>query len=524
MRVTVDPMSLSAAELPDLAEMHRYPMLEDLQGVDPRQKLISEALNNSGARRSTLLIVLVHAFALGLGAAISAIVAHSVSFVIAFLCAGSVLLSTSTTGRFRTRMVPDFVGQLSRVAGSVAAGAALPFMAVALFDASRTNFRAFAGLVLMLFLMSLAADWTSAWTIRRMWARGRLRSRAVMIGSGRLANELAVELRLRQEYGVDLVDVIEPTQGDSLAEELIDRLANSRSDRLIVAPLEDESGDGASLVYAVRRALSYGVPTFVVPRLYEMGLGLDSMSPDRARGYPLVRVQRSAHPTIGLKAKRMIDVIVSSAVLLATLPISLVLAFLVQVTSPGPVLFRQLRVGQNGQVFEMLKFRSMAASDNEHTERSSEHRITRVGRFLRATSLDELPQFWNVFNGDMTLVGPRPERVPFVEEGLRLYPGYFERHRMPMGLTGLAQVAGLRGEDTSVVERVKFDNLYVDQWSIALDLQIMAKTAFAILLQTKYRLRERELAAAITQIPHNAELREVVDAANLAARPSATES
>ncbi len=504
-------MSLSAVNSAGTIDENHYPLLESLQRVDSREKSIRESLRESGGRKSTILIVAVYVVALILGATISAFVAHSVSFALAMAAAASVIASLSTTGRFRTRMVPDFVGQLSRVAGSVAAGAAIPFMAIAFFDASRTNFRAFAGLAVMLFVMSLAADWTSALIIRRMWARGRLRSRALVIGSGRLANELAVELRLRQEYGVDLVDVVELDQPGSLAERVVDRLASSGADRLIIAPLENEQNDGESLVAAVRQSLGFGVPTFVVPRLYEMGLGLDSMSPDRARGYPLVRVQRSAHPTMALRGKRLVDIAVSSVVLVLSMPVMLCIALLIRLTSPGSVLFRQPRVGANGAVFDMLKFRSMSHSENAHAERASGHRITPIGKIIRATSLDELPQFWNVFVGDMTLVGPRPERVSFVEEGLRLYPGYFERHRMPMGLTGLAQVAGLRGEDTSVVERVKFDNLYIDQWSMALDLQIIAKTAFAILLQTQYRRRERELEAAITNLPTGAELRTVMD-------------
>ena len=481
-----------------------FPLLEQLQAVDSRGNSIEQNLRAAGGRRSTVVVAAVNALFLSVGALVSAQIAHSVSFLMAFAAAASVFVFVGTTGRFRTRMVPDFVGQLTRVAGSVAGGAAGPFLVLALFDESRTNFRAFSGLVLALFIAALAADWLAVVLIRRMWARGRLRSRAIMLGSGTLANELAVELRLRQEYGVDLVETITPVSNASLVDTLLDCFVETKADRLIVAPLEDEARDSAALVTAIRRALSHQIPTFVVPRLYEMGLGLDSMSPDRARGYPLVRLQRSAHPSVSRRMKRSIDVIVSAVVLVLSSPVMLLTALAVRGTDNGPVLFRQPRVGKGGEVFDMLKFRSMSVSDNEHCERASGHRVTAVGKVIRATSLDELPQLWNVLIGDMSLVGPRPERVSFVEEGLRLHSGYAERHRMPMGLTGLAQVAGLRGEGTSVQERVKFDNIYIDQWSVALDLQVLFKTVFAILLQGRYRQREMELSEAITQLPSDA--------------------
>ena len=384
------------------------PLLGQLQTLDARGSAIEANLRAAGARRSTAVVATMHALFLSVGAVIAAQVAHSVSFLMAFVGAASVLIFVGTTGRFRTRMVPDFVGQLTRVAGSVAVGAAGPFLILAIFDASRTNFRAFSGLVFVLFVAALAADWLAVVLVRKMWARGRHRSRAIMLGSGTLANELAVELRLRQEYGVDLVDTITPVADASLVDTLLDRFVATKADRLIVAPLEDEARDSAALVTAIRRALSHQIPTFVVPRLYEMGLGLDSMSPDRARGYPLVRLQRSAHPAVSRKIKRSIDVLVSASALVLFSPFLLLTALAVRGTSSGPVLFRQPRVGRGGEVFEMLKFRSMSVSENEHSERASEHRVTAVGKVIRATSLDELPQLWNCLL--YTSPSPRDQR------------------------------------------------------------------------------------------------------------------
>lgn len=494
----------------DLSVLASFPLLEQMQTANPLESAVKQTLRNSGPRLSTAIVVGFHLLLLVTGAVIAASVSNTIPLSVAVACAVSVIATTSTTGRFRTRMVPDMVGQITRVAGSVAAGAAIPFLLIGLFEPGFfTDARSYVGLAAALFALSLAADWLSACFNRRMWAGGTLRSRAVLVGSGSLAKQLAVELRLRKEYGVDLVGVVETVDSTS-REDLLRLMVEENADRLVIAPVDREDTVEAHLITLARYMIGLGVPVFVVPRLYQMGMGLDSMSPDRARGYPLVRVQRASHPSVSLRVKRFFDVAVSGIVLLLSSPLYAALAVAVKFSSPGPVLFRQERVGQQGAVFQMLKFRSMRTAENEHAERSSIYRVTRVGKFLRNSSLDELPQFWNVFRGDMSLVGARPERVAFVEEGLTLYPGYVERHRFPMGLTGLAQIAGLRGEDASVAERVKFDNLYIDQWSMGLDLQIMAKTVFAVMLQTRYRRRERELENALSQVPENAPLRSLI--------------
>jgi lipopolysaccharide/colanic/teichoic acid biosynthesis glycosyltransferase len=149
--------------------------------------------------------------------------------------------------------------------------------------------------------------------------------------------------------------------------------------------------------------------------------------------------------------------------------------------SEGPgVVFRQERVGKDGRPFTLLKFRTHRPADPiESATRWSvadEHRMPWFCRFLRRTSLDELLQLWNVFRGDMSLVGPRPERPYFVMKFSETYPGYGERHRVPTGITGLAQINGLRG-DTSIEDRCRFDNAYIDSWSLWRDLSILLRTA-----------------------------------------------
>jgi lipopolysaccharide/colanic/teichoic acid biosynthesis glycosyltransferase len=175
--------------------------------------------------------------------------------------------------------------------------------------------------------------------------------------------------------------------------------------------------------------------------------------------------------------------------LLVVLPLLALIALAVRCSSRGPVVFRQRRVGEGGREFEMLKFRSMrTAAPGAFVPAAGAapggveglDRRTAVGRFLRRASLDELPQLWNVVRGDMALVGPRPERPEHVERFSAEVPGYAHRHRVRVGLTGLAQVQGSRGA-TDIAQRARLDNAYIENWSLALDLRILGRTAGAVL-------------------------------------------
>jgi lipopolysaccharide/colanic/teichoic acid biosynthesis glycosyltransferase len=192
---------------------------------------------------------------------------------------------------------------------------------------------------------------------------------------------------------------------------------------------------------------------------------------------------------VALEAKYLVGRIAALVAMIAFAPVLISLALAVALTSRGPVLFRQKRVGQGGETFAMLKFRSMRVADDagfvpaagaapggvEGTDRR-----TAVGRFIRRTSLDELPQLWNVVRGDMCLVGPRPERPEHVERFSGEVAGYAARHRVRVGLTGLAQVEGSRGA-TCIATRAELDNAYIDDWSLALDVRILGRTVGAVL-------------------------------------------
>jgi len=196
-------------------------------------------------------------------------------------------------------------------------------------------------------------------------------------------------------------------------------------------------------------------------------------------GLPIVNLNDSPLAGWGALAKRATDFLVGAVILVALLPFLILIAMLVKWTSKGPIFFKQERMGLDGQTFQMLKFRSMRSDAEESTgavwAKPNDNRRTRFGSFLRATSLDELPQLWNIVIGDMSLVGPRPERPIFVKQFRQEIPHYMLRHKVKAGLTGWAQVNGWRG-NTSLERRIECDLFYIRNWSYFFDLKIIALT------------------------------------------------
>ncbi|MDQ8704026.1 sugar transferase [Streptomyces sp. LHD-70] len=206
--------------------------------------------------------------------------------------------------------------------------------------------------------------------------------------------------------------------------------------------------------------------------------------PDHLYGYPaqLLRTRAARRPS--MYVKRAVDVVLSGAALVLLSPVLVVCALAVRCSDGTGVLFRQVRIGQDERPFMLLKFRTLRPTDDVESETrwnvAGDARMSRVGGFLRRSSLDELPQLWNVLRGDMSLVGPRPERPYFVAKFAKEHPGYAARHRMPAGITGLAQVNGLRG-DTSIADRARFDNRYITTWTLWQDITVMLRTAVSLL-------------------------------------------
>jgi Undecaprenyl-phosphate glucose phosphotransferase len=197
-------------------------------------------------------------------------------------------------------------------------------------------------------------------------------------------------------------------------------------------------------------------------------------------GLPLLTIRDVALRGWKLTLKRIVDMAFSGTFLLVASPFMMLTALLIKIDSPGPVFFAQERMGLDAKPFKMLKFRSMRADAERNGPgwtTKDDPRRTRVGTFIRKTSMDEWPQFINVLMGDMSVVGPRPEQPAYVEQFRNSIPRYMERHREKAGVTGWAQVNGLRG-DTSIAERTKYDLWYTENWSLWLDFKIILRTAF----------------------------------------------
>ena len=224
-----------------------------------------------------------------------------------------------------------------------------------------------------------------------------------------------------------------------------------------------------------------------IPVRLTLKFGQGLLAPHRLNyvsGIPVLDLQPYPVDTVRYQvAKRLFDIGFAALALIFVSPLMLVIALAIKLTSPGPVFFRQERVGLNGRRFQMLKFRSMTvqqdgSSEALHTARG-DRRVTRVGALLRRTSMDELPQFLNVLRGEMSVVGPRPEMPTFVQKFRHEIPAYMFRHNIRCGITGWAQINGLRGSDTSFLKRIEYDIYYMQNWSLALDVKIILRTVLS---------------------------------------------
>jgi Undecaprenyl-phosphate glucose phosphotransferase len=245
-------------------------------------------------------------------------------------------------------------------------------------------------------------------------------------------------------------------------------------DQVIIAvPLEDQARVKPLMEQLALRT----VDVKVVPDLYQyitLYGGLEEFG-----GLPIISLQGDPMDGWSRVAKRVFDVLFSLVAIAVSAPMMVFTALLVRFTSKGPILYRQERMGMDGRTFHILKFRTMrvdAEAQGATMASAVDARRTPVGTFLRKYSLDELPQFFNVLRGDMSLVGPRPERPVFIEEFKRQIPRYHLRHKVKAGITGWAQINGLRGQ-TSIQKRIEYDLYYIENWSLLMDLKILRRTA-----------------------------------------------
>ena len=277
--------------------------------------------------------------------------------------------------------------------------------------------------------------------LKRYRAKGYNQKHNIVVGSGHLAKRYAETVAEDKSLGVQLAGII-PPRGDNWAEWLEAQLHGDGIDEVVLA-LEPE----------------------------ELGVTI-----------PVIRLCLRTTPLdepFNAALKRAFDIVASALALILFSPLLLFIAAAIKLSSPGPVLFKQDRVGLNKKLFTMLKFRSMRMNDAQDTAwtTNDDRRRTWIGTVLRKFSLDELPQLWNVLKGDMSLVGPRPEIPYFVEQFRETVPLYMVKNQVRPGITGWAQVNGYRG-DTSIPKRIEHDIWYIENWSFGLDVKIILKTVF----------------------------------------------
>ncbi|MGW1678063.1 exopolysaccharide biosynthesis polyprenyl glycosylphosphotransferase [Saccharopolyspora sp. NPDC002376] len=303
--------------------------------------------------------------------------------------------------------------------------------------------------------------------LRSGYRRGVLNEPTLVVGSGELAGRIVDSALEHPELGLR-PRVVHPSEVD----QLVEMIAAHRISRVLIC------ADDEALVSVIRSSRPLPADVCVVPRLPEIGTALPRAALDEIWGVPLVPLHRFTHSQAGAVAKRAFDIVLSAVLLALFAPLLLALAIAVRLDSRGPAFFRQLRVTGPGRTSEVIKLRTVRTGAAQGWAVPAED-CTALGRWLRRTHLDELPQLVNVLRGEMSLVGPRPERPHYALRFGQEIPRYADRHRMPGGMTGWAQVQGLHG-DTSIPDRARFDNQYIEHWSPWWDAVIVLRTAAVV--------------------------------------------
>jgi Undecaprenyl-phosphate glucose phosphotransferase len=346
---------------------------------------------------------------------------------------------------------------------------------------SRATMVLFTLLTALLVLIARRASWLA---IRFLRSRGYNQTHAIIVGTGRVARKAARALRNASWMGIKTIGFVEDQPSALTADldilgttaELPELIKKYRIGHVFIALPMNRYHDARHVYNALSQTLVDVRLVADVPNMASLTLTTTNLD-----GMPLIGLRESPHFGLNILVKRVMDIVLSLAALLLLTPLMALIALVIRLTSPGPIFYRQERCGLNGQTFHMLKFRSMRVDAEQRTgavwAQKDDPRRTKLGTFLRRTSLDELPQLINVLRGDMSLVGPRPERPVFIQQFSQTIPNYMARHCVKAGITGWAQVHGWRG-NTSLRKRVQYDLYYITHWTPWLDLRILWMTIF----------------------------------------------
>ncbi|MDG4792858.1 sugar transferase [Micromonospora sp. WMMD1082] len=385
-------------------------------------------------------------------------------------------------GLYRPRRHVSILDELPGLGGRLLASAAV----VAIIAAERHSSVAYVGgfmrgVALSALLVIAGRALSRALTIltrKRRWVEHN----AIIIGSGPIGLELARMLRRYPRYGLRFVGCVDaPSRQETGTLPLTGSLDDLESlIRLVdceVLIIADPDCPESALMETLLRPRSSRCDLWAVPRLW--GSRSQGGYPDHIGAIPIVKISDITFSGPRWAIKRASDLLFSAVALITLSPLLLLCAIATLADGGRGIFFRQERIGRHGRPFKVIKFRTMRPVDEQEAQTNwsiaHDRRVGLIGRFMRRTSLDELPQLWNILRGEMSVVGPRPERPYFVEKFSAEYPNYAARHRVPVGLTGLAQVSGLRG-DTPISDRARFDNYYIENWSLWLDVKVVLRT------------------------------------------------
>ena len=428
-------------------------------------------------KRSTLAVVVVMAHAVDIAAVLVAAFIAQFDFRLSVGIVFVTIAATWASGLHLGRLAPRASEDVPHLVGNVA----VAMLAVGFVPGTHVQLGEVAWFGLLVVVLVFVSRALFYQALRRLRRRGLTLARVVIVGAGPTAVNLAAAIDEHPECGLvplGFVDRDEPATlplpylGEvSALADIMDRFDARYAIFAFGAVREHD------MISTIRRCNPRS-HFYVLFRFFE--LGTDTGPPGATAsiaGFPMRRIHPPAAGSTKLWVKRLMDVVISFVGLVLLTPLMLVCAVLVRNSSPGPILFRQSRVGRDGTLFEILKFRTMTVNEDSDFTWSVENdsRVTPVGRVLRTTHLDELPQLLNVLRGDMSLVGPRPERPFFVDQFDEQVDGYGDRHRVRSGITGWSQVNGLVG-DSSIEERARLDNWYIERWNIWTDPGIVLRT------------------------------------------------
>ncbi|MCZ7420616.1 MULTISPECIES: sugar transferase [unclassified Micromonospora] len=385
-------------------------------------------------------------------------------------------------GLYRPRRHVSILDELPSLCGRLLASAAVVAIIAALRHSSVEYVSGFMrGVALSAGLVILGRVVSRTLTIavrKRRWVEHN----AIIIGSGPVGLELARLLRRYPRYGLRFVGCVDaparqrgatlPLSGTLDDLEHLVRLLECE-----VLVIADPDCPESTLMETLLRPRSARCDLWAVPRLW--GSRAQGGYPDHIGAIPIIKIGDVTFSGPRWAVKRASDLLFATVALIVLCPVLLLCTVATAAEGGRGIFFRQERIGRHGRSFQVIKFRTLRPRDEQESQTNwtigHDRRVGPIGRFMRRTSLDELPQLWNILRGDMSVVGPRPERPYFVEKFSAEYPNYAARHRVPVGLTGLAQVSGLRG-DTPISDRTRFDNYYIENWSLWLDVKVVLRT------------------------------------------------